>query len=196
MVKAGLDFSINNPGLTIDTGTEYLFFTMMRNVKKLITKEGFDICIIERVFDTFSDINKIIYWILPILKQYNVELLQIEGFSFNSTSSSYINIVEYTSILKYVIMKEGINVVSIPPTSVKKFAGKGNFKKPDMFRAFLEINDIKLNQTKFWKNCKLYKDEIITLSKNGEKEGVRKPFEDIVDSFWVCFYKENNLNNE
>ena len=102
----------------------------------------------------------------------------IEGFSFGSKSSSYIDLVMYQTILRVRLIEEfGEVLVVLSPSHIKKsFTGKGNANKELMIKSFIESDDEKILKNNFHKYIKeIYKDSIV----------VDKPIDDLVDSFAI-----------
>lgn len=65
----------------------------------------------------------------------NDPLFLIEGYSFGSFSKSTAmsNLIELGGIIKFYLWQRGLEVISVPPTLLKKFiTGKGNAKKEDI----------------------------------------------------------------
>ena len=115
----------------------------------------------------------------------------MEGISFGSTGNSLVDISMVTGILrKDLINNLGGNTERffvLPPTSIKKFAGKGNFKKIDMFEAIIKENDI---DSDFIKMLNSNKNLCVT-----PKGVVKKPIEDMIDSIWVAKFLKNTVIN-
>lgn len=124
--------------------------------------------------------------ILESIKDDEDVYIAMEGISFGSNGNSLIDISMLTGILRNNLLKiPGISLEKFfvfSPTSIKKFAGKGNYKKIDMYNALCETNDI---QSDFINLIRNNKDLIIT--KSGT---VKKPIEDIIDSIWVAKFLE------
>lgn len=115
-----------------------------------------------------------------VLSISNHIIIGIEGFSYGSKSSSYIDLIMFQSVLRSKLVSEfpfmKLNI--IPPTESKKvLSGKGNADKEEMIRSFIEnrLNDDKLVNSKFWKY--LYKKEI-------DWKNI-KPIDDLVDSYSI-----------
>lgn len=119
--------------------------------------------------------------------------IAMEGISFGSTGNSLIDISMATGILrKELIERLGRNTDNFfvfSPTAIKKFAGKGNFKKIDMFDAIIKESD--------------FDSEFINILRNNRemcvtpKGIVKKPIEDMIDSVWVArFLKSVVLNGK
>jgi|6_EtaG_2_1085325.scaffolds.fasta_scaffold07433_7 Holliday junction resolvasome RuvABC endonuclease subunit len=99
----------------------------------------------------------------------------IEGYSMGSTGRVF-NIAENTAVLKHLLWMKGINIASVPPTTVKKYAtGKGNANKEKMYRSFSEETGTNLK-------------EIL----QPKKEDPENPLSDIVDAYYILKYGLNN----
>jgi hypothetical protein len=64
------------------------------------------------------------------------------------------------------------------PTSIKKFAGKGNMNKQQMWEAFLA--DESLESSQFWQFCQQYSTV--------EVKSLAKPLDDLVDAYFIVKY--------
>jgi len=74
-----------------------------------------------------------------------IDYFAIEGYAFGSSASSIHQIAENASVLKHKIYKEGIPIEIINPSTVKKwYSGKGNAKKDELYKVFVEKEGIKL----------------------------------------------------
>lgn len=94
--------------------------------------------------------------------------IYIEGYSMGSKGRVFA-IAENTAIIKHLMWKNGNTIVSVPPTTVKKFAtGKGNADKQMMYEAFVKQTGIELNKLMF-----------------GDKK-VGSPVTDIVDAYFIA----------
>lgn len=62
-----------------------------------------------------------------------VDLVVLEGFSYGSKGSTVDQIYGLGWLIRVALHDHGITYVTVPPSSVKKYAtGSGNAKKPDM----------------------------------------------------------------
>lgn len=74
-----------------------------------------------------------------------IDYFAIEGYAFGSSASSVHQIAENASVLKHKIYKRGIPIEVINPSTVKKgYSGKGNAKKDELYKVFVEKENIKL----------------------------------------------------
>lgn len=202
MLKIGIDFSLTSPGICINMQDEYLFISMFdtssvkdwekskkfethRNLSTIIqtipyrriTQEG-DYNLSEGLKMTNARIlaERIVIILSDIVKGDDVTI-GIEGFSFGSKSSSYIDLVMYQTILRDRLIEEfGDVLVVLSPSHIKKsFTGKGNANKELMIKSFIESDDKKILKNNFHKYCKEKYDSIV----------VDKPIDDLVDSFAI-----------
>lgn len=115
----------------------------------------------------------------PVLSCDNPITIAIEGFSYSSKSSSYIDLVMYQSILRSKLFENFpyMKLHIIPPTEIKKkFTGKGNATKEEMIKSFINITeDEKLLKTKLHKYCKEQELDYNNI----------KPIDDLIDAFGI-----------
>lgn len=111
--------------------------------------------------------------------------ISLEGFSYGSKGNSFIDIVQYNTFLRNVLVNTyGVDNISIyQPSHVKKLAGKGNANKHYMAKAFQDdvLGDKDLRNTKLWKWCQ-GKDF---------SEKIPKPLDDLIDAYFIL-----NANKE
>lgn len=115
----------------------------------------------------------------------------MEGISFGSSGNSLIDISMATSLLRErilsVIPKEQFYVFS--PSSIKKFALKGNAKKNELYETLLTKEDKRIKDFQ-----KILGDNKGSWIK-GSKEVVA-PCNDLVDAVWISLFGENFLQND
>jgi hypothetical protein len=118
--------------------------------------------------------------------------IAIEGISFGSSGNSLIDISMSTGILRSKILDmlggDSSRFFVFPPTTIKKFAGSGSYKKVDMLDGIISNNLESYNFIKMLENN-------INLIKT-KSNIVKKPIEDIVDSIWVAKFLKYNIENE
>ena len=109
----------------------------------------------------------------------------IEGFSFNAKGLG-MDIAEFAGIIKYFIEETyKTSVFVIPPTTIKKFAYKGNATKEEMVDAAMRNDDIR----KAFESMKEY-----YVKKKSEKNPLyESPFNDLVDAYFQLKYFESVL---
>lgn len=124
------------------------------------------------------------------INEYDELYIGMEGISFGSTGNTLIDISMATSILRSKIIEisgpQNFHVFS--PSTIKKFAGKGNYKKIDMYNSLIESVDIK---SEFIELLKRRKDLFIT-----PKGVVKKPAEDLIDSIWTAKLLKHIIDND
>lgn len=218
MIYAGLDISNTSTALTIDDGDVNFFnYTIVKKNNKWI-KDVSDIInfrfIKYQKLDNFSDLliqkikdyDSITDLIVNDLLSFDRDILiGIEGYNYGlKRTDSIIDISEFSSILKMKLSRKFDNVFILPPKTVKIKTCKmvyniidkkkivrnhsgipgGSFDKKDMFNSLIEGNfDNKL------RNYLLNKKDDILKMKN-----IPKPFDDIIDSFFIMQIIKNNFN--
>ena len=109
-----------------------------------------------------------------------------EGFSFGSKGNSFIDLIEFNSMLRHALVMatspENIHVIS-PSDNKKIFSGKGNADKSLMLSAFLEKEHVSEPGLKDYVSKNLSNLYV-------EKDNsIKKPIDDIIDSYaLVCSY--------
>jgi hypothetical protein len=76
------------------------------------------------------------------------------------------------------------------PTSIKKFAKKGNAKKDELYHSIIEREIPETNFSSLTKMLNSYKELWITKSR-----AVNKPLDDIIDASWICLYLISEIKN-
>lgn len=209
MVYVGIDFSLNSPGVCIQSNNgEYTFMSFFNfGDRELDAKK------IPKVYETHRDLalNKTILAV-PYNRQVGSKdfmerereklidgkniaeliiayiiamcgdddtLIAIEGFSYGSTGNSFIDIVQYNTFLRSLLLNEfgADRIYVVQPSHVKKLAGKGNANKHFMAKAFQEdvLKDSQLRKTKLWCWCK----------EKDFSEKIPLPISDLIDSYFV-----------
>jgi hypothetical protein len=167
-LELAIDFSITSPGVCFSDGNSYTFMSFYRKSSSKKMLELFEeLSSVRNVLYRLSDshrtngekYNRREQNALYDMAQYTGEFssfmfsslpslpsrVAIEGLSFGSKSSSLADVSSYHSFIRFAFaQKIGYeNVFVFAPTTVKKTAGKGNFKKHDMIKAFMEntLND-------------------------------------------------------
>lgn len=215
----GIDFSLNSPSFCILSDNNFSWTSITRsdrsadsltkNKKKpfsvLSETDGFEIIFIDRkqIPDDYSgrERTKIIYFyeIAELIWNNILEKVgdrkfkvAMEGLSFSSNGNSLIDISMATAFLRLLIIKkigsENFHVFS--PTSIKKFAMKGNAKKDQLYDALIALKNDETNLNEFTSILKDNRSEWITPA--GQ---VNKPLDDLVDSTWITLYLDNLIKN-
>lgn len=141
-----------------------------------------------RYLTTSTDIISLIQQVIPVEEDV---VFAFEGTSFGSKmgTNNIIDMAAGAAILKLKLL-ENFNVETIEtvaPSTIKKFAGKGNMNKTALWEAFLDnVNqDKKLESTPTFSFCK---NEIGKISK------IPKPFDDLVDAYFLNAYLQATFN--
>lgn len=201
----GIDFSINSPSICIYKNNEYKFIILQRNRKltKLDNelKDLIDIIWIDSIKDSnnyqeeqwtrFLDSYKMCDIICRQILKYGIpEYIAIEGFSFGSTSIRFAELVGYQYQLrnklynKFFTNRSDIPIKIYAPQTIKKTAGSGKFDKIKMFESFLNLN----------LNFSLYNYININKDNLKMKNSIRKPIDDIIDSYYIIETLKNDIN--
>lgn len=212
----GIDFSLNSPGFCILEKDSCRWISLHRTkniIDKMLNKDGspfkilndndkVDIKIIGKkefkgeyhIIERDKIVNAVYFSeiVMDLLNPYIDEntIVGMEGLSFGSSGNSLIDISMTTALVRSSIIKiiNPNNFFVISPTSIKKFALKGNSKKDELYNAIIEkrIDDVRLKP--FLNVLKEYKD---TWIKGSNK--VEGSCSDLVDATWIALYIEENL---
>jgi hypothetical protein len=120
--------------------------------------------------------------------------IAIEGLSFSSNGNALIDISMATALIRKKIVDTvgSQNFYVFPPTAIKKFAGKGNFKKDEMYHSLIQkAPEAGGDFSHFTDIISKHADSWITKSKQ-----VNKPIDDLVDASWICLFLGETLKNE
>jgi hypothetical protein len=114
----------------------------------------------------------------------------MEGLSFSSNGNALIDISMATALLrKRIIDRIGVDKFHVfSPTSIKKFAIKGNAKKDELYNVLCNFREDETNLINFSNILEINKTEWITPAKV-----VNKPIDDIVDATWITLYLKEEL---
>lgn len=225
----GIDISLNSTAVFIenDNGKFILSFTNKKD-NNIYIKE-LDRCGV--IFSHISRSTSADYSINEILKitHYNmvsdllvnkvIELLdvnkktycQIEGYSFSKNTSSILDIVSLSTLIRSSLIKniKNIDISIISPSTLKLEACKlvykpvnigakkpkfvyinnqgiagGCFKKPHMYRAIIEGNI----------DTPIY-DMLVSYKHLMDREKIPNPIEDIIDATFACKIKIKNIQD-
>lgn len=217
MVFVAVDFSLNSPGICIfdDSTNKYHFLSYIKqglgtkkeqkhqeNIQALkdVTlihqpdwnkKEdysGSEMSKIVRYIKTAEDLTDIIAEHTGKSSDY---VIGFEGTSFGSKmgTNNIIDMAAGAAMLKAKMMIdwEVTNLETVAPSTIKKHAGKGNMNKAMLWKVFLEnqIEDQKLESSSFFNYCK---------SEVGETSKIPKPFDDLVDAFFLNSLLQSKFN--
>lgn len=161
--------------------------TVEINLRNKIDKQGITYSHTERnkTVASVEDISTLITQIKKhLVKSTGDVYVAMEGISFGSKGNTLIDIAMATGILRKSIISELLDgrhdrFFVFSPGTIKKFAGKGSFKKNDMYEAL--ISNPETEHLEFVKLLNAYKDKWITPG-----GVVKKPLDDLVDSTWIA----------
>jgi len=184
MNLVGIDFSINSPAFCCFKDGVYTWGSVTRSersMESLIknTKKPYFLNIVDELWDSVK----------RIMGDSNFSVA-MEGLSFSSNGNALIDISMATSLLRERIIKDiGVNSFYVfSPTSIKKFALKGNAKKDELYEALCNFKEDETNLDVFTKMLAHNKEEWVTKAKQ-----VNKPIDDIVDATWINLYLKKEL---
>ena len=226
----GIDISINSTAIFIENkngNMEILSFTNKKEnniyIKELsncgvkffhisrIKSENYSENEILKIKHYMNMSNLIISEILKIIDIGDKTYCQIEGYSFSKNTSSILDIVSLSTLIRSNLIEliPNIEISIISPSSLKletcklvyglKNVGKkkpkyesfnnegvkgGSFKKPQMFRSMIEGNI----KTPILKMINSYKDLM-------NREKIPNPIEDIIDATFACKIKIKEIND-
>jgi len=215
----GIDFSINSPAFCCFKDGKYIWGSLTRSdrTSESLTKNSkkpFSVLSTETDFHlhfldkkelpedyTGRERTKIVYFNEIAEKLWNSILeimgdseffVAMEGLSFSSNGNALIDISMATALLrKKIIDRVSVdNFYVFSPTSIKKFALKGNAKKDELYEALCKVSD-GTNLKNFTNILEFNKSEWIT-----PKKVVNKPIDDIVDATWITLYLKEELKGK
>lgn len=116
----GIDPSLNGTGICVPSGyTDHLKL----NSNKSNTVKG------------MSRVARVACWVKFQLYEQPVTHVCMEGYAMNAKGRTH-DIAELHSVVKLLVLKRGIPIIIVPPTTLKKWvAGHGFAKKPQMIEA-------------------------------------------------------------
>lgn len=206
MIKIGLDYSLISPALCIYEDGEYSFisffddygkkwregkskeFRYHRELSEIMELNPYTRSIDKKDYRTEQATkmksakmiaDKIVARLIEIVGDDDVTI-GIEGFSYGSISSSTLDLALYNSFLRIKLLEafgdECIVIVS-PTEGKKNLSGKGNAKKEDMIKSFIENKpkDPDIERCPLWKFCKENELDYKNI----------KPIDDLVDSYGI-----------
>ena len=217
MNLVGIDFSINSPSFCCLKDNNYVWGSLTRSdrtedsLKKNSKKPFFVLGDMENLRFIFLNKKelpseysereriKIEYFLEivdnlweAIVNEMGDEPFRVamEGLSFSSNGNSLVDIAMATALLRErIINKIGVeNFHVFSPTSIKKFAVKGNAKKDELYYALIDLKEEGTNMNELTQVLAENRGEWIT-----PKKVVNKPVDDIVDATWILLFLKNNL---
>jgi hypothetical protein len=217
MNLVGIDFSINSPSFCCLKDNNYVWGSLTRSdrtedsLKKNSKKPFFVLGDMENLRFIFLNKKelpseysereriKIEYFLEivdnlweAIVNEMGDEPFRVamEGLSFSSNGNSLVDIAMATALLRErIINKIGVeNFHVFSPTSIKKFAVKGNAKKDELYYALVDLKEEGTNMNELTQVLAENQEEWIT-----PKKVINKPVDDIVDATWILLFLKNNL---
>jgi hypothetical protein len=217
MNLVGIDFSINSPAFCCFKNGKYTWGSvtrsdrsadsLLKNTKKpyfiLEQDDNFVLQFVDKrdLPDDYSgrERAKIGYFLEIVNALWNSIIgvmghepfhVAMEGLSFSSNGNALIDISMATGLLRERIISEvGVDSFHVfSPTTIKKYAVKGNAKKDELYHALYNFKEDETNLEHFGKILEANKEEWITPSKV-----VNKPIDDIVDATWINLYLKKEL---
>lgn len=209
-----IDFSLNSPGICLfnDKSRKYHFIayikpgtgtkkeqalqeemSLLKDVTLVyqpdFTKESefssAELAKIKR-YDKMAD--DIINLILQNSFQGDEFTVAFEGTSYGSKmgTNNMIDMAAGAAVLKLKLLKilKPEDLMTVAPTTIKKFAGKGNMNKQQLFESFLEnrIADKSLEKSNLYK----------WIGENEFGKKIPKPIDDLVDAFFLTALVASN----
>lgn len=207
-----VDFSLNSPGICIwqsDTD-EYHFVSYIKAGQGTKAEQKH-----QEEISTFSDVtlvhqpdwkanlgdyaknelakirrymqmaDQIINLIVSITQTKQNYYIAFEGSSYGSKmgTNNIIDMAAGAAILKEQMISQldVKDLLTVAPTTIKKHAGKGNMNKAALWKAFIDnfLQDEQLSKSPLFAYCQ---KEI------GEVKKVPKPFDDLVDAWFLNHY--------
>lgn len=208
MNLVSIDFSINSPGICLykDGKPHFISFLKPKTGTKKEQKLQEEMAMLDDVtliYQQEPDIKK--QELTRVLRHRDISkgvcdiiadhtdptqpyAFYFEGSSYGTSrfgTNSLIDLASASSILKSdMIDRFDVKEMEVyAPTTIKKFAGKGNMSKLDMWEAFLCLET--LNQSELFKFCQQFK---------GDKK-IMKPLDDLVDAYYLLEYVNSLQTN-
>lgn len=208
MNLVSIDFSINSPGICLykDGKPHFISFLKPKTGTKKEQKLQEEMAMLDDVtliYQQEPDITKqeltrvlrhrdISKGVCDIIEEHTDPTqpyaFYFEGSSYGTSrfgTNSLIDLASASSILKSdMIDRFDVKEMEVyAPTTIKKFAGKGNMSKLDMWEAFLCLKT--LNHSELFKFCQQFK---------GDKK-IMKPLDDLVDAYYLLEYVNSLQTN-
>ena len=145
---------------------------------------------IQRYLITANDILELIEEVIP--RDEDV-IFAFEGTSFGSKqgTNNIIDMAAGAAILKLKILEyfQVKTIETVAPSTIKKHAGKGNMNKSDLWKVFLSnVNDdSNLAKSETYQFC---------VGEIGETTKVPKPFDDLVDAYFLNAYLQATFQHQ
>lgn len=204
-----IDFSINSPGICVyrDSDDTYTFISYIKpktgtKAERALQDQAAEldsaVFIEQPVFETSNEFSskellkinryetmasEMSELIIEAIDPETPSVIGFEGSSYGSAmgTNNLIDMASAATLLKVKLLKEleVRDMRTVAPSTIKKHAGKGNMKKSDLWKVFLQntIKDVDLLNSDFYLFC---------VEEIGEVSKVPKPFDDLVDAYFLC----------
>jgi hypothetical protein len=212
----GIDFSLNSPGFCILGENKCKWISLHRTtniIDKMLKKDGSPFKVLndndnvsiniipkkeftgeyhekerQKILNAIYFSETALELIDPYLDENSI--VGMEGLSFGSSGNSLIDISMTTALVRAGIVKKinPNNFYVISPTTLKKFAVKGNAKKDELYNKLIEDRIFDDRLKPLLSVLEEYKD--LWVKQNGK---VENPCSDIIDATWICLFIEDNL---
>jgi len=213
MIRAGLDISMNSTAICVLKDNEYKWINFAPNItdktRKFDEFAAIDNCnlitfnknitphnqqtlsqSIENKYKNFNNLYNQITSNLFDVHGGEFDSICVEGPSYNSRGRAQIDLVVCNHYIIFKLFEKGLkDITFIPPSNVKKLAGKGNFNKFQMLEAF-KLNILKdeiLEKSEFYKWVQQKK--ITTKS-------IPKPIDDMIDAYFILKHHPSQPNTD
>lgn len=179
MVIAGVDYSLTSPAICVHNGKEWNynncnFYYLVKNEKHAQQRDQYHGSLYPEYSTDIERFYKLSQWSFEIISKHKVDKVFLEGYAFGAVGRVF-QIAENAGLLKYIIWNNDIDIETVAPTVVKKFAtGKGNANKEMMYDSFLSELGVDIRE----------KVGIINKQWN--------PISDIVDSYYIAKFGLSN----
>lgn len=213
----GIDFSLNSPAYCILKKNEFVWGSLTRSdrteesLKKSKNKpfavlgdlDHFKLNFMDKkkMPDDYTERERIkIDYFMELVDSFWSSVIEncdpsdelivaMEGLSFASNGNALIDISMATALLrKKIVDRTGSeNFYVFSPTSIKKYAFKGNAKKHELYDALVDRGKVETKLLPLTNILEDNREEWITASGN-----VNKPLDDIIDATWICLFLDES----
>lgn len=175
MIVAGIDYSMTSPAICVGEVDapydELKFFAFGKKKMQGIHYDQITICEYPKWVVAQERYNALSNWAIQIIKDYDVQMVSMEGYSFGSKGKVF-NLAENMGLLKHRLWELDIPFIEVPPTQAKKFAtGKGNADKEAMFNSFVDRTGVDLK-----------------VALDDTTKGIGNPISDLIDAYYMRRY--------
>lgn len=187
MKFCGIDLSMNSTGIciydTLNDGYEFFNFYQSLSKKRLNFLQSININFI-KLMNSYTGTDEYLKTIRMIdtadiifNKINDVDFVGIEGFSFAAKSNRLAEIAGLQYLLRERLINANIPFRIYQPTTIKKYAGHGQYNKTEMIDQFLSTN--------------------LTIAQQLKSIGefYNKPIDDLSDAYFICEKLREDFSN-